>query len=214
MIRHARRLGSKQEASALHFAALLVVVAGLAAPDMATTQERLPATCDTVKLAGQVVAGERFEARFAPNLLFRLAPTPESPPNPPGWTIEVRSADTRQKEYSWVATPPYRFSNARYIDTGYGISAEAAVKMSERSFSFVLNDEDYETMAAAVNVLLWPGDRAADRIERARHTLSAMPVGSGLFRILDARIDADYEGGPLGRIAYLSFETVLCAPST
>jgi hypothetical protein len=213
-MRYTRRLSSKQEVSDRRLVCLLLLAAGPAVPSMAGAQELPAVTCDTVKLVGKVLAGEQFEAPFSPRLHFRLAPTRQSPPNPSGWTIEVRSVDKPEREYSWVATPPYRFSNARYVDTGYGVSAEAAVQVSERSFSFVLNDKDYETMAAAVRVLLWPGDQSKDQLEDARRTLSATPVGSGIFRILDSRVDAESEGSPLGRIVSLSFETILCTPST
>jgi hypothetical protein len=45
----------------------------------------------------------------------------------------------------WVATPPCRSYNPRYLDTSYGITVRQALAHSPREFSFVLNCADYRT---------------------------------------------------------------------
>ncbi|MGA7303762.1 MAG: hypothetical protein WBW88_02760, partial [Rhodothermales bacterium] len=71
--------------------------------------------CPDTTMSGTVEQGERFEQFFGDSLKFVLDPS-KSPPNPDGWTIRVVGPDSTH-DYLLVATPPYRFSNPRYLDT-------------------------------------------------------------------------------------------------
>lgn len=156
--------------------------------------------------------GQAFEHALASDLVFRLAPSGH-PANPPGWTIEVRGRALPEpdNELSWVVTPPYRFWNPRYLDTGYGWSARDAVDYGPREFRFVTTATEYRAAAEAVRALLWPSEIAeAD----ARRTLDSVRRATGRLVVLEARVDekaAGPHGGP-GRIEWLRFEVEVCVP--
>lgn len=193
------------------------LLAALALPTVgaADLSGQEPARCD--HLSGEVRAGEAWERRFGNGLLFRLRPNPKAPPNPPGWTIEVREAPDGTDDFVWVATPPYRWDNPRYLDTGHGKTAESAVAWHTRSFGFVTSEEAREELAHLVGFLLWrpPGtsdaeyEAAQDSI-RARWEARMEQVGRGRLRITGADVSTPEERPPSGRIERLAFEVTLC----
>lgn len=167
--------------------------------------------CPDTTISGQVASGERFEAMFADSLHFILQPS-IGPPNPEGWTIRVTGSNP-DHDFLLVATPPYRFNNPRYLDTSYGHTAQEAVAWSERSFSFVLNEMDFQRMFEAIGVLLWPADEDSSAIATAREVLDTVEKGAGLFRILSSETSPPVEEAPLGRIERVVFEADLCLQS-
>ena len=84
-----------------------------------------------------------------------------------------------------VATPPYRFSNPRYVNTGYGITAEAALSWAHREFAFVAEAHDYDTAREALSVLLWSGTHTPDEVVRAQAAMEEFAHLSGF--VLDRR---------------------------
>ncbi len=168
--------------------------------------------CNTIRFGGEVVKNQLFEREVGRGLLFRLHPSRAS--NPPGWTIELRSRANPDNDFLWVATPPYRFMNPRYLDTSYGYSAQQAVQMSERAFNFVLNDADYEKMTEAVRKLLWPYNHSEAELAEAEKVLEETPTGSGRLHILDARLGGEDETNGRGWIENLRFEVELCVPES
>ncbi len=166
--------------------------------------------CNAIRSSGEVVKNQLFEREVGRGLLFRLNPSQAS--NPPGWTIELRSRANPENDFLWVATPPYRFMNPRYLDTSYGYSAQQAVQMSERAFNFVLNDSDYEKMTEAVRKLLWPYNHSEAELAEAEKVLEETPTGSGRLHILDARLGGEDETEGRGWIESLRFEVELCFP--
>ena len=192
--------------------ALACVLAALLAPGGAAAR----APCDT--LAGTVRAGESWEHPFGDGLVFRLRATGQAPPNPAGWTIEVRTGPGGEHEYSWVATPPYHFWNPRYLDTSYGLTAREAVARDVRSFGFVTGEEAYARLSRAVELLtssrpvdVTEAAHAAAR-DSAEATWKAMMegVGRGELRITDAAVSDSTEERPRGRIERLAFTVALC----
>jgi hypothetical protein len=156
-----------------------------------------------------------LSAGLAPDLVFRLAPSGH-PANPPGWTIEVRSRELPEpeNELSWVVTPPHRFWNPRYLDTGYGWSARDAVDYGPREFRFVTTAADYLVAAQAVRKLLWPTGLPERALAEARRALESVRRATGRLIIVDARVDekaASQHGGG-GRIEWLRFEVEVCLP--
>lgn len=171
--------------------------------------------CDT--LAGEVRAGESWEAPFAGGRLrFRLRAARNAPPNPEGWTIEVGRADDpgeRVDDYVWVATPPYRFSNPRYLDTSYGRTAPEAVAWSEREFGYAAGPAEYAALVGLVDTLLYPpeGLEPATRdAVTARWKARMDRAGRGVLRITDSDVVAPGPGLPAGRIERLAFAVTLC----
>ena len=104
--------------------------------------------------------------------MLRLEPEAH-PNNPRGWTIRITSSVDSQSDYAMVATPPFRFSNPRYVNTAYEITAEAALAWTPREFAFVSNVEAYQSAMEALEVLLWPGNYTLAEVEQAEAALGA-----------------------------------------
>lgn len=174
-------------------------------------QQAVAQTSPEVKFAGEVSYGETFEREFGSGLLFRLSAN--RVPQTPGWTIEVRPKNETRPEVElvWVATPPYRFFNPRYLDISYGYSARETVAMNERAFSFVRDPRDYDRAEEAVRTLLWPYTFSEEQLKRAEETLKQVPTCQGVLRIVDHRLGPDPQASE--RIEWLKFEVELCGPS-
>ena len=183
-------------------------VFGLAATATCTAQSSKEVSCEDTTLAGSVTRGDRFEAPFGDSLRFVLEPS-IGPPNPDGWTIRVVGSDPSH-DFLMVATPPYRFSNPRYLDTSYGHAASEAVDWTPRTFRFVVDEASFHKMNEAIGVLLWPADKTSDEIDEATATLEKTNTARGEFDILSAETSDPTSDIPMGRIEKLSFEVELC----
>ncbi|MBI3280710.1 MAG: hypothetical protein HYZ57_12810 [Acidobacteria bacterium] len=89
-----------------------------------------------LRFSGEVARGREFRKEIGQGLLFALAPVNYGE-GIEGWQIAVTpqtpaSQDGECHEFSWIATPPYRFQNPRYVDTSYGTTAAEAVKDSPK----------------------------------------------------------------------------------
>ncbi|MFW6089398.1 MAG: hypothetical protein ACODAB_06575 [Gemmatimonadota bacterium] len=168
--------------------------------------------CRDTTITGRVSHGETFEAELGGGLLFRLDPNAPHPRNPQGWTIRVTSTEDRDADYLMVVTPPYRFSNRRYVDTGYGHTAEEALAWTPRTFRFVANRRDFERARESLGVLLWSGEHTQEEVARARAVRDSLRTYEGEFIIVDGTVrGGDREDSP-GIIDRLSFRVVLCIP--
>ena len=87
-----------------------------------------------------------------------------------------------------MVTPPYRFQNARYLDTSYGTTAQVAVRTSPREFSFVLNCADFKTERERLERVLWPYTYSKKDVDEALAKLGSSPVGKGRLWIENYRI--------------------------
>ncbi len=170
------------------------------------------AACTTEIVSGRVSEGQDFEAAIGGGLVFRLVAA-TYPPNPAGWTIHVTPAAPPASDYSMVATPPYRFANPRYVDTGYGVTAEAALAMTPRVFAFVASSNDFDRAWDALDVLLWPGNHAEARVDSARATMNAIPTYPGSLFIEEGSASSPSQEDPLGVIEWMSFRAELCVPA-
>jgi len=186
----------------------LLLVFGLCTTAVAQEPDQR-SVCRDTGLAGRVNAGQDHEAIRTPDLVFRLV-AEEHPQNPAGWTIRITPASAPDSDYSMVATPPYRFFNPRYVDTSYGVTAEVALALTPRRFAFVVSPEDYEAAAEAVDILLWPGALAPERVDLAREPLSRIPTYPGTFSVEDGAAIAPDSVHPLGLIEWMAFRVDLC----
>lgn len=171
-----------------------------------------PVPCDT--LSGDVRHGEIYERRFGGDLLFRLRPSSQAPPNPEGWTIEVLAAPDYEVDRVWVATPPYRFANPRDLTTSYGHTARDVVTNARREFAFATGEEEYEALAGLVDTILWRPEEMAQReydAVLARWRTRIGRAGRGELTITDAEVAAPDADRPLGRIERVAFSVMLCA---
>ena len=188
--------------------ALVLMMWAASAPG--ETQPRIP-PCQETTIRGQVAQGEHFERALTADLVFRLDPE-SHPRNPQGWTIRVTAPIDSGSDFAMVATPPYRFSNPRYVNTAYGISADAALAWTPREFAFVADAAAYETAMAALEFLLWPGNYSSAQVAEARADLLAVPTYSASFQIEDGAARPSSVGTPLGEIEWMRFRAELCVP--
>ena len=156
------------------------------------------------RFTAEVTHGENFEREFGNGLVFKLAASDD--PATPGWIIEVRPKGSSDPdvELVWVATPPYRLFNPRYLNVSYGNSAAQSVAMNPRQFSFLRNPEDYASEAALVREMLWPASESQSVSARAK--IGEAPTCEGTLRILEHRLAQP----PDERIEWLKFEVELC----
>ena len=188
---------------------LLLVLGVVASTGMADADSAwCPLPARRTAFAGAVRAGESFDHAFGAGLVFRLASVRDGHP---GWTIEVRARgdDQPERELSWLATPPYRGWNPRYIDASYGVTAAETVVRSTREFGFVADVGHWPMANEAVRLLLWPGAATAAELDAARRSLESVATGRGRFVIRSARLARASDGAE--RIEALAFNVELCA---
>lgn len=169
--------------------------------------------CRDTTVTGRVKHSAEFEAEIGANLLFRLDPGSANPRNPQGWTIRVTPSDAPDADYSRVVTPPYRFSNARYVDTGYGYTAEQALAWTPRTFRFVVDEHAYERATETLRILLWSGEHSDEEINRARAARDSLRSYEGTFTIVDGAVRDEDGQGSLGVIDWMSFRAEVCVPA-
>lgn len=169
-----------------------------------------PACRDTV-ISGRVERGDRFEASLPGGLRLVLDPDLQ-PSSPPGWTIRITPPDAPDHDFSMVATPPYRFSNPRYVDTGYGIDPDRALAWTPRRFGFVASEHDYETAREALGVLLWSGTHTDEEVSRAQAMMDGLTEYDGALFIEDGATVAVDSLPPYGAIRWMRFRVELCVP--
>jgi len=190
---------------------LLAVMAAALPGASARAQERRPLPCPVSVFEGRVEHGEAFEAPFAAGLVFRLDPRTH-PRNPQGWTLRVTPAGDAKTDYAEVATPPYRSSNPRYLDNGYGITARAALEWTPRELGYVANRREYEAARQWLNVVLWPYGHTETEIAAAWAALENLQSYRGRLWIeggATGPLDAD---PAMEVIKWMRFRVELCRP--
>ncbi|UCH75119.1 MAG: hypothetical protein JSU82_04530 [Rhodospirillales bacterium] len=141
--------------------------------------------------SGEINRGNTLVHRFDYNgnqYEFRLIPTGG------GWTIWI--SDPTQRDHNFVApvTPPFRGPNHAIIEgwhfrnsdnTGPNEPGDGNLNapQRERYFAFVLNEAGYQEARKALEILLWPNDRAQDEINGAETRLAMVPRLSGVLWI-------------------------------
>ena len=147
-------------------------------------------------------------------LLWCLTPT--GLPVGPLRSHRKASLPTLVRRLLWVVTPPYHFQNARYLDTGYGITAQEAVRDSPREFSFVLNCADYERESKWVELAIYPSDASQKEVDEALAKLGSSPLGQGRLWIEDSKITPGHKSGSmqdLGAIHWIKFRVEIQFPA-
>ena len=156
--------------------------------------------------------GQAWVAALPGGLEFRLDPEGQGG-DPQGWTIRITPVGDPASDYVWVATPPYRFSNPRYLDTGYGVGARAALAWTPREFAYVWSAGDFEFARRAVEVILWPGSHTPEELAGAEAALQRVPTYPGRLRIEDGAAAEPNSLHPWGIIESISFRVELCLPT-
>jgi hypothetical protein len=173
----------------------------------------------SIRFGGEASQGQTFRKSIGHGLDFLLRPNSAQLGVITGWTIEVspqgQPSDPECRDFSWVVTPPYRFGNARYLDTQYAITAQEAVRNSPREFSFVLNCTDLKTERERVGRVLWPYTYTKQDVDEALAKLGSSPTGKGWLWIKDYRItpgDKSSAGLDLGSIHWIKFKVEIKFP--
>ena len=172
--------------------------------------------CVQIVFGGELNAGEKFTREIGNGLTFRIDPWKESM----GWEFEIGPASPNPGEwdqYVYVLTPPYRSSSAREVNTGWGVTAQDAVK-GARQFWFLVSRADAPAASAAINDVLWP--KSDKQQEAALEKLAALRKGTGVFKIEGSKITpgipvpgfADCERGHCGEIHWIKFQVRLIVP--
>jgi hypothetical protein len=170
-------------------------------------QSRAEAEKIDVRIAGEVTRGKIFQQEIGHDLVFRLAPSADSPDT--GWRIEIapkKNPDDGPIEFSAVATPPYRIYNPRYLEASFGNSAKDAVKMTPRVFYFVQSVDDEHRAEECLNVTLYPTNVSDEEKVRAVAEQNDIQLGKGELRILKSHIAHGRTLSDSGTIDYLRFE--------
>ena len=191
----------------------LPVESAVISPTIATaTVAEDTTSCREHEIAGTVRSREDFKAPLPGGLVFRLDAA-KHPSDPSGWTIRITPAADSTADYAMVVTPPYRFSNARYIDTAYETTATAALEMTLRHFAFVASQKDYDVASESLSALLWSGGYTETEIARADSVLSKVKRYPGILWIDDGASIPVSADKPLGLISWIRFRAFLCLPS-
>jgi hypothetical protein len=177
----------------------------------AAPQDRL------LTFTGEASEGQTFRKNIGNGVDFVLMPNSDWDT---GWTIEVlpqgKPSDPDCEDFLSVATPPYHFQNARYLDTEYGITAQDAVHNSPREFNFVLNLTDCETERKRVELAIYPSNASEKEVDDARAKLGTSPLGTGRLWIEDSKITPGRDTGKpedLGAIHWIKFKVEIKFPA-
>lgn len=172
----------------------------------------------SIRFTGEASEGQAFRKSIGHGLDFVLMPASMGG-GITGWTIEVspqgQSSDPECDHFAWVVTPPYRFGNARYLDTEYGTTAQEAVRISPREFSFVLNCADLKMESERVRRVLWPYTFSKQEVDEALAKLGSSPLGTGRLSITRYKITPGRKttaGVDLGAIHWIKFKVEIKFP--
>jgi hypothetical protein len=185
----------------------LVLLISFAVPVFAQSKE-----CKQFVFGGELSAGETFARDIGNGLTFRMTPSR----TPSGWEFEIgptTPANGEWDQYVYTLTPPYRSSNAREVNTGWGTTAQDAVKWN-REFWFLISRADAPAAAAALDSVLWP--KSEKEQEGALRKLASFPAGKGDFSTLDSKITpgTDCNAGHCGEIHWINFQITLVVPDS
>jgi len=158
-----------------------------------------------IRFSGETSQGTSFKKKLWSDLAFVLRATGV------GWDISVTDGKDADTDFVWVATPPYRFDNPRYLGTGYGHSAKEAIAWTPRAFNFVVNRTDYSIAANAVRKLLWPSGISDAELRTAELNLMRLPKANGLLKIKQAKLSGT-NGATATHIESLAFEVEIRQP--
>ena len=170
----------------------------------------------TVTFSGVVLKGRRFEKRIGANLFFRLVPQEF------GWTIAIGSKADTAKNFCGIVTPPYRGVNALQIEGWHFRNADnngpnepgpknVNAPQELREFYFVLNEADYRSATAALEILLWPYSYSKEQIDGAERADAMLRKGHSTLTIRDLKLNT-LERGKQAGIDRMTFHVALVFP--
>jgi len=103
-------------------------------------QPPTPSSCRKVALAGEVSAGQIWQAGLGQGWVFRLLPIAPQQAGYSGWDLVVdRDPPAGFPDALLLATLPYNSINEREIATTFGLRAQDAIGWNPRSFHFMID---------------------------------------------------------------------------
>jgi hypothetical protein len=143
-------------------------------------------SCQSFRFSGEVREGEAFRQVIGAEASFFVDPS-GSPGG--GWSFEIGPTSSGQIEgygYIRLVTPPYRGLHITMIYPTYAMAAQYIVTKNDRDFWFLFTRQDAEKARAAVDQLVSSG--STQSLEESLAQLAALPMGRGIFRIVDSDI--------------------------
>jgi len=138
-------------------------------------------------LAGEVGAGNAWQAALGEGWVFRVLPIPAGMKAYSGWDLVVdRAQPAGYPDALLLATPPYNSINEREIGTTYGLRAQDALGWNPRSFRFLANPAALREGQRLFRQLTATGPAQSSAAGKLLALTSH--AATGQFRILDARL--------------------------
>lgn len=170
----------------------------------------------TVTFGGDVLKGRLFEKHIGANLFFRLVPQEL------GWTIAIGNKADTVKNFCGIVAPPYRGVNALQIEGWHFRNADNSgpnqvgpknvnAPQELREFYFVLNEVDYRSATAALDIFLWPYSYSKEQIDGAERAHAMLRKGHGTLTIRDLKLNT-LERGKQAGIERMTFHVALVFP--
>lgn len=159
------------------------------APCRAAARHVVPhvAPCQRIVLAGDVSAGNSWQADIGQGWTFRVLPIAAGRKDYSGWDLVVdRTQPAGYPDALLLATPPYNSINEREIGTTYGLRAQDAIGWNPRSFRFLTDPAALREGQRLFRQLSASGP--AQTAVASRLLALANHAAAGQFRILDARL--------------------------
>jgi hypothetical protein len=143
-------------------------------------------SCQSFRFSGEVQGKDSFREVIGTGISFFIDPS-GGPGG--GWSFEIGPTSSGQiKGYGYIrlVTPPYQGFNITMIYTGYGVGAQSVAAKGDSGFWFLFTRQDAEKARAAVDQLVNSGSTQSP--EESLAQLAALPMGKGIFRIVDSDI--------------------------
>jgi hypothetical protein len=158
-------------------------------------------SCHSIKLTGELQAGDHFEKVIGGDLVLRLEPETLGPHGAlNGWQISLAPSHEPDRDYIYPVNPPLRFNGLQTLGPGYDDTKTSLANPHE--MLFLLDRADYDRIWPLLTNALWPysaphPDKAGDEYLSALKTLTV-----GQLKVTVLAYDADPVNGSIRRINF------------
>lgn len=168
-----------------------------------------------IRFEGEVRRGDTFRKELSRGLVFRLLPSRF------GWIIQVVESQSSDRDYSAIATPPFRGINALQVKGWHFRNAENSgpnngslnAPQEVREFCFYVRRSDYEKGSDCLKRLLWPGNYLKSEVDIAEKVCRDLwsRTADGRLTILDLEL-GNLMPGQQAWIEHMKFAVELRLP--
>jgi hypothetical protein len=159
-------------------------------------------SCHSIKLTGELQAGDHFERVIGGDLVLRLEPEILGPHGDlHGWQISLAPSHEPDRDYIYPVNPPLRFNGLQTLGPGYGDDTKTSLA-NPHEMRFLLDRADYDRIWPLLTNALWPysaphPDKAGDEYLSALKTLV-----TGQLKFTVPAYDADPVNGSIRKIEF------------